>query len=200
MSNIAVLVLAAGKSSRMGSIKQLEKINKKTLLDITLEKAKQLSNQNVFCVLGANTLKIKKEICPKNIHFIDNTHFEEGLSSSIRACLYHFKKNSLHFDGFCILLADQPVISLQYLNNMIQLFLENTTSIVASNYGGFYGVPAIFPKRFFSELLQIKGDKGAKEFINLKKEDVLIPQKSTDFTDIDTKDDLLKLKKTLEKN
>lgn len=62
MKNIAILVLAAGKSSRMKRIKQLEKINNKTLLDITLEKVKEVFFENIFCVVGANADKIKAEI------------------------------------------------------------------------------------------------------------------------------------------
>ena len=71
MKNIAVLVLAAGKSSRMKSIKQLEKINQKTLLDITLEKIKNIFSDDIFCVLGANADKVKSEIVTKNINFIN---------------------------------------------------------------------------------------------------------------------------------
>ncbi len=70
MKNIAVLVLAAGKSSRMKSIKQLLKINNKTFLEITLENAKKVNSKNIFCVLGANADKIKKETNIKDIHFI----------------------------------------------------------------------------------------------------------------------------------
>lgn len=200
MIKIAVLVLAAGKSSRMKSIKQLEKINDKTLLDITLEKAKQLNVHSVFCVLGANSDKIKKEINTKNIQFIENKNFETGLSSSIVAGIHHFKKESLHFDGFLVLLADQPAIEMLYLQSIIELFQKNYTKIIASNYGDFLGVPAIFPKEFFNELALIKGDKGAKEFINSKKNDVLTPKKTSNFFDIDTKEDLNIYKKSLIKD
>ena len=65
MKNIAVLILAAGKSSRMNSIKQLEKINNKTLLDITVEKVSNLFSENIFCVLGANYDDITQEITSK---------------------------------------------------------------------------------------------------------------------------------------
>ena len=61
MNSIAILVLAAGKSSRMKGIKQLLKIDNKTLLEHTLEEAKKVNSKNVFCVLGANAEKIKKE-------------------------------------------------------------------------------------------------------------------------------------------
>ena len=190
MKNIAILVLAAGKSSRMKSIKQLEKIGDKTLLDITLEKIKSSYSDYIYCVLGANADKIKREITSENIQFIENKNFENGLSSSIVAGIEYFKKYNLNFDGIFILLADQPAIESSYLKAMIALFEENPSTIIASNYGDALGVPAIFSEKYFSELLLIKGDKGAKEFINQKRNEVIYPKKTTNFLDIDTKEDL----------
>ena len=172
MKNIAVLVLAAGKSSRMKSIKQLEKINQKTLLDITLEKIKNIFSDDIFCVLGANADKVKSEIVTKNINFINNTNFETGLSASIVAGIHHFKKNNLNFESFFILLADQPAIDIAYLKSMIFLSEENKENIIASKYGNKFGVPAIIPKKYFNDLILIEADKGAKEFINHHKNDV----------------------------
>ena len=190
MKNIAVLVLAAGKSSRMNGIKQLEKINNKTLLDITLEKLKCIFSDEIYCVLGANADKIKAEITSKNIQFIENPNYEKGLSSSIISGIQYFKKEALQFDGIYILLADQPAIEIAYLESLLVLFKEHKDIIIASNYGTKLGVPAIFPKKYFPELLLIKGDKGAKEFINQRKNEVVCPESSTNFFDIDTKEDL----------
>ena len=110
MKNIAFLVLAAGKSSRMNSIKQLEKINNKHLLEITLDKIKEINTKNLYCVLGANSDKIKSEISNKNIHFIENKNFETGISSSIVSGLTYFKKHQLNFNRVFVLLGDQPAI------------------------------------------------------------------------------------------
>jgi len=196
MKNIAVLVLAAGKASRMNSIKQLEKIDHKTLLDICLEKIKSIIPDTIFCVLGANYDIIKQGIKTENIDFINNQKFETGLSSSIVAGIQYFKKKQLSFDAVFILLADQPAIEISYLKNMIELFEKNNDAIIASNYGNKFGVPAIFSAKKFKDLLLIEGDKGAKEFINQRKTEVLCPQKITNFIDIDTKKDLLHFKKS----
>ena len=190
MRNIAVLVLAAGKSSRMKSIKQLEKIDNKTLLDITLEKTKQLFSKAVFCVLGANSEIIKKNITTQDINFINNKNFETGLSSSIVAGLHHFKKEQLNFDGILMLLADQPAIEISYLKNMLHLSELNTDKIIASKYDTIFGVPAIFPKNSFKELENLKGDKGAKAFLNDATNIVISPKEKTNLLDIDTKEQL----------
>lgn len=199
MKNIAVLVLAAGKSSRMKAIKQLVKINGKTLLDITLEKAKSVFPNDVFCVLGANSDKIKNEITTKNITFINNAGFKRGLSSSIVTGIEFLKKNNFNYNVIFILLADQPSIEIEYLKSMVRLYKENPSKIVASNYKTKYGVPAIFPEKFFSELLLIEEDKGAKELMNNKNNDVICSEFKTNLIDIDTEEDLILFKKSISK-
>lgn len=195
MKNIAIIVLAAGSSSRMKTIKQLEKIDGKTLLEITLEKVKYLQSEHIFCVLGANAELIKANISSKNVQFIFNKRFTCGLSSSIVSAIDFLKKENQFFDGYFVVLADQPNIETQYLQDIIDLFNENPNKIVASNYGNNYGVPAIIPSKFINELLVLQGDKGAKEFINSNKKHVIIPKNTTNFFDVDTQEDLNFLKK-----
>lgn len=190
MLNIAILVLAAGKSSRMKAIKQLIKIKNKTLLDITLEKTKTLKNTTVFCVLGSNSNQIEKEISTKKIKIIHNNNYNDGLSSSIISGINHFNKNKLCFDGVFILLADQPAIKSSYYEEMIELFQNNSSSIIASNYSHNFGVPAIIPSLFFKNLLKIKGDKGAKDFLNIHKNIIITPKSRADLIDLDTKEDV----------
>lgn len=199
MTKIAIIILAAGSSSRMRSIKQLEKIENKTLLEITLEKANKIQNKDVFCVLGANAQVIKTSISSENVHFIFNKNFTNGLSSSIVTAMSFFKKNNLSFDGFLILLADQPNVEIEYLKNIIELFNKNPDNIIASNYGDSLGVPALISKKYIHQLQTIKGDKGAKEFINTNKKDVIVPENTTDFFDVDTQEDLISIKQRFKK-
>ena len=189
MINIAVLVLAAGKSSRMNGIKQLLKINNKTLLDHTLETTKKVFQNNIFCILGANADKIQKAISTKYVQFIYNKNFETGLSSSIVAGIHHFKKEKLNFNGLLILLVDQPEIDDDYLNLLITTFQSNSDKIIASNYNEKAGVPAIFPKKYFEKLVLLKGDKGAKKFLQNYTSEVIKINREQSFKDIDTPED-----------
>lgn len=187
MNSIAVLVLAAGKSSRMKDIKQLLKINNKTLLETALENGKKINPNNVFCVLGAHAEKIKKETSTKNITYIFNNNFEKGLSSSIVCGVNYIAKEHSNLTSILILLADQPKIDFQFLNELVSIYQKNTTKIVASSYGDKKGVPAIFPKIYFEKLKLLKGDKGAKEFLNSNNIDVASIN-SLKLIDIDTKE------------
>lgn len=190
MNSIAVLVLAAGKSSRMRDIKQLLKINNKTLLETSLENGKKINPDNVFCVLGAHAEKIKKETSTKNITYIFNNNFEKGLSSSIVCGVNYIAKEHSNLTSILILLADQPKIDFQFLNELVSFYQKNTTKIVASSYGDKKGVPAIFPKIYFDKLKLLKGDKGAKEFLNSNNIDVASIN-SLKLIDIDTNEDYI---------
>jgi molybdenum cofactor cytidylyltransferase len=195
--SIAILVLAAGKSSRMQSIKQLEKVGNKTLLNITLEKAKQIQKNNIYCVLGANASLIKKSIVLPTITTIFNDNYIDGLSTSIITGLKYFKEHDLNFDAVFILLADQPAIDEEYLSSMKNLHLNNPSKIIATQYKAHFGVPVIIPKTYFKSLLTINGDRGAKSFINEHKTEVLSSNLQTNNIDIDTQEELKLYRKSI---
>jgi|TARA_B110000971_G_scaffold221981_1_gene272184 molybdenum cofactor cytidylyltransferase len=196
MKNIAVLVLAAGKSSRMKTPKQLVKIGTNFLLEHVLSKSKCINTNHVYCVLGANEALIRREISATNVHFIYNPNFNEGLSSSIVSGISEIEMKPQNYDAVFILLGDQPAIEKIYLKAMIALFSENESKIIASNYRGKLGVPAIFPKNYFSELKKMSGDFGARDILN-KNSDVLSLKKQTNFIDIDTEEDLQTFKNSI---
>lgn len=191
MKDIAILVLAAGKSSRMKSIKQLLKIKNQTLLDIALKNAQKVSSKNVFCVLGANADKIKNEISTKDIQFILNKNFEKGLSSSIVCGMTYLEKNHSNLGAVLIMLADQPEVDFKYLNELIEVYKKNNSKIIVTTYLNNSGVPAIFPKKYFDNLKLLKGDKGAKGFIKSCVLETIKVQRKKPFLDIDTEQNYL---------
>ena len=189
MENIAVLVLAAGKSSRMHTPKQLLKIGNKSLLEIVLEKALVVSSTPIYCVLGANATIIQQEIATKNVVYIINENYQEGLSTSIVSGITYLEKNQPNLEGVFILLGDQPAIEIAYLKNLVALFSEHKKKIIASNYQKKNGVPAIFPKELFSKLLLLKGDFGAKEFLKVNSKRIISSDFKSTLIDLDTKED-----------
>jgi len=195
MKNIAVIVLAAGKSSRMKTPKQLVKIGNNFLLEFVLSKAKAINKNHVYCVLGANDARIRREISSSNVHFVYNAAFNEGLSSSIVSGVSEIEMHP-DYKAVLILLGDQPAIDKEYLDAMIALFSEDNSKIIASNYKGKLGVPAIFPKSYFSKLKNISGDFGAKEILHTSK-DVIALNRPTNFIDIDTEKDLQDFKNSI---
>ncbi len=190
---IAILILAAGSSTRMGVAKQLLPAGKTTLLGVTIEKALLSKANKTYCILGANAEAIKKSISKYSVEPIFNPDYKSGLSSSIVTGIQHLVNQN--FDAVLILLGDQPLITTQYLNEMMDTFSTHVGKIIASNYNETLGVPTIIPKPYFNQLLKLKGDKGAKDWLNTKNEEI-IKLKNTNLMDIDTKkeyQDYLKL-------
>ena len=185
MDNIAILILAAGKSSRMGRVKQLLKINSKTILENAIENAQNSKASSVFCVLGANYKLIKNSLINTKIEIIFNPNFENGISSSIVSGIKHIENQTINYNSVLIMLADQPEVNSNYLNQLIKKHATNPQQIIASNYKDKAGVPAIFSKNYFNQLLQLSGDKGAKEFLNKQSGIVKIEQESP-LIDLDT--------------
>ncbi len=163
--NISVLILAAGSASRMGEVKQLLPYKGITLLEHVINQVNSSKVGNVFCVLGANSEYIQSKIKPNKVVFLKNLKWKEGLSSSIVTGVEHIKELKQNIDAILILLADQPFVDANFINELIETY-KNTNSIVASSYGNKNGVPAIFPKATFESLVKLKGDKGAKDILN----------------------------------
>ncbi len=186
MKEISVLVLAAGKSARMKRPKQLLPIENSTLLGIALQHALASTATSVFCVLGANAEEIEKSIKQPSVRIIKNKHWEDGLSSSIESGVSFILKTAPTTSAVLIQLADQPLVDADYINEMINTGEQHPEKIVASNYGAFYGVPALFPKHYFEELLKLKGDTGAKVFLNNSNTSVIGLVSAEKLKDIDT--------------
>ena len=186
---LAILILAAGKASRMGAVKQLLKVNGTSLLENAISNSKKLKKSTVICVLGAHATEIKKTIDLKSIAFTINKDYTKGISSSIIAGIKYIQKQEIQFDGLFVQLADQPAIELAYYREMIALFSKEKTKLIAANYGKKYGVPAIFPKAFINDLLKITGDKGAKEFLQKNKKEIVSPEVTVNLLDIDTREE-----------
>lgn len=191
VSNIAVLILAAGSASRMGKVKQLLPFDNSTFLEHAISQAIASKGNDVFCVLGANSNEIKAHIGTERVVFIDNLNWNEGLSASIVAGITHISSLNTSCEALLIMLADQPFVDFNYLDALIETYQKNKECIVASNYGTKKGVPAIFPKNSFEFLSKLKGDKGAKVLLNsdVFKVASITPNDRNTLRDIDTPSD-----------
>ena len=186
--NVAILILAAGDSTRMGSPKQLLPLGDKTMIGCAIENALQSQANKVFCVLGANSEKINPSIENYDIETILNSNYKKGLSSSIVKGIETLQAAA--FDAVLIMLADQPNVTTEYINTLIDAYRENPKNIITSKYSKTHGVPAVFPRKLYNQLQQLKGDKGAKTFLNASKNIIGIDTNQP-LIDIDTQEDYL---------
>jgi molybdenum cofactor cytidylyltransferase len=188
----AAIILAAGESSRLGQPKQNLIFNGQTLLERVIDSAQQSKCNPVIVVLGANSDKIKPMAETITLY---NKDWQEGMASSIRTAIDEIDRNPL-VNNAIILLCDQPYVNATLLNTLIDKQAQTGTPIVACAYNGTTGVPVLFDRSLFTELLLLQGREGAKKILLTHANDsVTIPFEHGSI-DIDTFGDyenLLKL-------
>ena len=193
--NIAILVMAAGTSSRMKGIKQLLPWGESTLLENALKNANASKAQRVLTVLGAYKKEILGSISLGKQDYVYNPNWKSGLGNSIACGTRHLLDSDKEYKGILVLLADQPLIDYRYLDTLITQFLDSPNSIVATDYGNRVGVPAVFAATHFKELLQLGADFGAKEIIKAHSNEVLKISADGKELDIDTQEEYERVKK-----
>ncbi len=165
-STVAAIILAAGASRRMGQPKQLLPYRGQTLLRYVIQCAIASSCSPVIVILGANAEQIEPEISRLPIKIVKNTEWNEGISSSIRCGITYVQEQFLNIDAVVFLTCDQPFVSARIIEQLIDVYNSTNKFIIASNYGKATGIPALFTCHFFSKLMDLQGDRGAKKIIN----------------------------------
>ena len=188
-----VIILAAGASRRLGKPKQLLSYQNSTLLQKAIDSADKIELYHKIVVLGAYADDIKKSINTRSFEVLINDAWEEGIASSIRAGLSSMIQDHTSVKSALFLLSDQPYLTADHLNELVSQHQHNEPSITGSFYANQVGVPVIFSHHYFEELLELKGDQGAKKVLMRHMESTQsIPFKNGEI-DIDTQEDYEKL-------
>ncbi len=183
---IGLMILAAGASTRMGTPKQLLAYRGCSFIRHITESAITSICQPVAVVLGANAERIKPEINKLPVQIVENQQWQEGMSASIRVGLEALLAVSPELDAIVIALCDQPFVSSQTFNQLVEAYRLTGKPIIASEYAGTLGVPALFNRTLFSELLTLKRTEGAKKLIKKHIHEVFIVPFPEGAIDIDT--------------
>jgi molybdenum cofactor cytidylyltransferase len=164
-SKIGIIILAAGSSNRLGYPKQLVEFNGDSLLQHIIDVAESLEYDTNILVLGAKAEEIEEEIDRKNFEVVFNENWEEGMGTSIRKGINESLKPGNELEHIIILLADQPYVTKEKIQELTRVQLVTNKQATFSEYAGDVGVPAIFSREIFSDLKLLKGDQGAKKLI-----------------------------------
>jgi molybdenum cofactor cytidylyltransferase len=177
----------------MQRCKQLLPWRDTTLLGNSINIANSIKTNRIVAVLGANADAIANETHLADIDHIVNPAWESGLGSSLALGANFLLKRGTNYDGILVMLCDQPLIDTEYLNILISRFKNNEKNIIATDYGKGAGVPAIFGPEYFSALVGLNGDVGAKNLLARYKSDVLRVDPQGKAIDVDTLEDYQKL-------
>lgn len=188
--SIGALLLAAGGSSRMGRSKQLINYKGQTLIRRAAETLVSSGCDQIVVVLGDENEKYRDELAGLDLIMSINKHWSEGMSSSIRTGLGTLLQTVPNLDAVIITLCDQPHVASESIDLFIDQYRSSDTDIIAAEYNGITGVPALFSHTMFGDLAGLTGDKGARELIRLNADRTVGIKLPAAAFDIDTPEDL----------
>ena len=186
---INLILLAAGNSKRFNGNKLLAIYKDKPIYMYIVEKVLDLKVNKIICVTQYK--EIKEALLNTDINVVMNENSSLGVSSSIKLGI-NFDKNA---DGYMFMVCDQPFISIETLNSLIDNFINGDKGIVCVGYGDNKGNPVIFSKRYVNELLSLEGDNGGKRILNghLNDLNIVNVDSAIELVDIDTQEELGKI-------
>jgi len=187
--HVGIVILAAGSSSRMNRSKQLLEIEGESLLLRSVRIAHQSKAKKVVVVLGANEEDHRKLIDKLPVEIVSNPEWQKGMGNSLKKGLYHILKIFPDMESVVVMVCDQPLLTTKHLNHLLENSLSTENSIVASFYSGIGGVPALFKKEYFDQLLSLDDHEGAKIIIQKNKSGLKLVEFPDGKIDLDTQSD-----------
>ncbi len=188
----AIVILAAGSSSRMGVTKQLLEWNGDSLISIAIGAARQIAPENTLVVLGADHEQVYQSVKDAQVETVVNQDWKMGMGSSISVGVNFVRTYWPEKTNVIIMLADQPLIDSHHLRKLLELHNRSDCEMAATAYDDKPGVPAIFSSKYFDALMEFNSDYGARQLLQSICKRSCMVSGDGKITDIDTMDDYKK--------
>ena len=160
---MAAIILAAGKSTRMGEAKQLLRLGESTVLGRTIENVRRSAVvDEIVLVLGASAEAIRRRLPAsllEGLKVVVNPAYEQGMASSLRAGLSALDSQT---SAALIVLADQPFVRPETLDQLARKYRCTPAPIVIPSYKGVRGNPVLLDRSVFAEVMALEGDTGCR--------------------------------------
>lgn len=194
MTQVTAIILAAGASTRFGRCKQLLDWEGEPMLSHVVDVALQTELDPVIVVLGCEAPKTSAALGNRPVRTLMNWRWEQGLSTSVQTGLAGVPSQA---EAALFIQGDQPLITPDLLQSIIDRFAQTEASIVQTAHDGRRGTPVLFARRFFSELFTVTGDEGGRSLIRRYPEEVATVNISAPhiLRDIDTREDYEELRR-----
>jgi molybdenum cofactor cytidylyltransferase len=197
---VAAVVLAAGRSTRMGAVnKMLAEIGGKPLVRIAVEQAIASRAKPVIVVTGHQHEKVEAALKDLPVRLVRNPDYAGGLGTSLKAGIAAVPENA---DGAIVCLGDMPQVDAALIDRLVGAFdPERGALVIVPSINGRRGNPVVWSRRFFHDLMSIQGDIGARHLIGTYAEAVVeIPVVgAAALTDVDTPESLSAVKAEIER-
>lgn len=178
-------------------MKQLHELGDSTILSMVIDTAVRSDLDKVVLVLGheadAVSASLGEMIMNSRILMTVNDRYREGMSTSLKRGLCEIKGE---YPSIMVLMGDQPLLGYRVINLILHAFRSTDKDICIPVYKGTRGLPVCFTKRFYNEILNVKGDRGAREVIKNNTADIYTVEMEdpNPFMDIDEEADLERLR------
>ena len=160
---MAAIILAAGKSTRMGEAKQLLRLGESTVLGRTIENVRRSAVvDEIVLVLGASAEAIRRRLPAsllEGLKVVVNPAYEQGMAGSLRAGLSALDSQT---SAALIVLADQPFVRPETLDQLARKYRCTPAPIVIPSYKGVRGNPVLLDRSVFAEVMALEGDTGCR--------------------------------------
>jgi len=193
MDRTAIVILAAGNSSRLGRPKQLLPYQGKTLLTHVVTEALAAALSPVVVLTGAYREEIQDSLQGQRVALVYNPEWETGMASGIVAGLGKALSIEPYLQSVIVAVCDQPYISAELFRALIVKYAASGKGLVACSYSEIVGTPVLFDVRYFKELSVLSGDAGAKQLLRKYPDDVATVPFPGGSIDIDTTEDFQRL-------
>jgi molybdenum cofactor cytidylyltransferase len=194
---IAGIVLAAGRSSRLGRPKQLLPVHGEPLIRHTLRRVLESSLDQVILVVGHEADEVRAAVADLPVECVFNPDAAAGQSTSVRAGLAALPSE---VEAALFILGDQPGIDPKVIDALMAYWRTSGAPVVAPRYVDRIGNPVLFDRRVFPELTGLEGDSGARSIVRAYHDSgelQLIPVAGSAPPDVDTEADYAALIATL---
>ncbi len=158
-SRITAIILAAGQARRFGSPKQLLDWHGQPLLRHVILQALAAPVAEIVVVLGAHAARVAPAAHGLPVALAVNHAWSQGMSSSVKVGL---RATRVEPDAAIFLLADQPLVTPDLIQRIIEAHRTTRAGIVAPRAGDRPGNPVLFARAFFPSLMQLTGDQGGR--------------------------------------
>ena len=196
---VAAVVLAAGRSTRMGGPnKLLANIARRPLVRIAAEEALASRAKPVIVVTGHQREQVEKALAGLPVELVHNPDFADGLGTSVRAGIAAVPADA---DGAIVCLGDMPQVDAGLIDRLIAAFdPDQGALVVMPTFEGRRGNPVLWSRRFFPDLTAIEGDVGARHLIGRYSEAVVeVPlEGKAALVDVDTPEALVGVRAEIE--
>lgn len=194
---VYAIVLAAGQSRRMGKQnKLLATLDEKPLIHHVIDALTGSSVEEIYVVTGHESEDVRQLLSDRRVELVHNPAYASGLSSSLRVGIAALPSDA---DAVLVCLGDMPLIRTDTINALVSAYTKSPAeTICIPAYRGKHGNPVLWPRCYFSEIMELTGDVGARALVGLHENSVLSVSQGSDsvLVDVDTREVLHDLERS----